>query len=71
MSYHDLSDSGMSDSDRRAEATRILQKHRLAEQVREEGTPNEIEFVKKVGDERQPVSTKQLFWLRDLMEKYL
>ncbi len=32
---------------------------------------HELKFVMDIADKRKPVSTKQLFWLRDLKDKYL
>lgn len=71
MGYPDLSDSGMSAEARQSEAQRIvgmfpaqLELMRLSD--------NERAFLLKVRrDQRQPISTKQLFWLRDLKDKYL
>lgn len=68
MSYHDLSDSGMSASDRRAEASRLVT---MVEDYSEQMTPVERRFVEQMGDDFAPVSTKQLFWLRDIKDKYL
>ena len=70
MSYHDLSDSGMSDQDRRDEATRLCDMIRPAVgdyTMRQ----HELKFVMDIADKRKPVSTKQLFWLRDLKDKYV
>jgi hypothetical protein len=70
MSYHDLSDSGMSDQDRRAEATRIcgMILPAVGDYTMKQ---KELKFVMDIADKRKPVSTKQLFWLRDLKDKYL
>ena len=70
MGYHDLSDSGMTAQERRNEATRILRI--LDDQCSfEDFRPHEQEFMDKMDQPDVPVSTKQLFWLRDLKEKYL
>lgn len=68
MSYHDLSDSGMTPEERRAEATRIVN---MISDRSEEMKSHERQFVEKMADDSEWVSTKQLFWLRDLKEKYL
>lgn len=70
MSYHDLSDSGMTPEAMRDEATRICDLIRPAVgdyTMRQ----NELKFVLEIADKRKPVSVKQLFWLRDLKDKYL
>ena len=56
--------------ERRVEATRIL---RILEEVDlDQMAEYERNFVQgQYLDEDQPVSPKQLFWLRDLKEKYL
>jgi hypothetical protein len=68
MIYNNLSSSGMSASDRRAEASRIVT---MIEDLIEKMTPFEKKFVEQMGDDFVPVSTKQLFWLRDIKDKYL
>ena len=71
MSYHPLAnDTGGTAEDRRAEATRIL--NMLEEIDLDETAPNERRFLDKMfADDRQPISPKQIFWLRDLKEKLL
>jgi thiol:disulfide interchange protein len=66
MSYHDLSECTLSDDERRAEATRIVLM--LVDVTGK--TEHEHQFIRKMS---QPgtVSVKQLFWLRDLKDKYL
>lgn len=76
MSYHKLSnESGGTNEDRANEADRICQM--LDDSVRGRMTSKEQGFVRET-EERIAVygsgafvSTKQLFWLRDLKEKYL
>ena len=65
MSYHDLSESTLTDDERRAEATRIVL--RLVDVTGK--TQHEHDFIRKMSLPG-PVSVKQLFWLRDLNEKY-
>ena len=69
MSYHDLSDSGMDANARRQEATRIL--GIIGDQMVKEMHAHEAKFIRDMRDEHRPVNTKQLFWLRDLKDKYL
>lgn len=67
MTYHPLSnDSASDDSRRREEAAPLLT---ILEDHLEELTPSQREFVEKIG-EGGPVSVKQIFWLRDLAEKF-
>lgn len=70
MAYNPLSnDTGGTADDRRSEADRILEL--LAAYVPlEDMTDKEQEFVDNMQDDR-PVSAKQLFWLRDIKDKYL
>ncbi len=68
MSYHDLSDSGMTASERRSEASKIFD---MICDYSEKMTPAERKFVDQMGDDFAPVSHKQIFWLRDLKDKYL
>jgi hypothetical protein len=69
MSYHDLGDSGMSADDRRAEADRVLLL--IGDQMEKEMHAHEARFIQQVRRPYAQVSTKQLFWLRDLKDKYL
>lgn len=70
MSYHDLSDSAMTPQEMRAEATRICEMilPAVGDYTMKQ---NELKFVMDISDKRKPVTTKQLFWLRDLKDKYL
>ncbi len=68
MSYHNLSDSGMSSDAMRQEATRIVNMFPASVPGMQE---HEAKFI---ADMRKPyrfVNTKQIFWLRDLKDKYL
>lgn len=67
MSYHDLSECTLTADERRAEADRLTV---IIGEFQEKLTANEREFVKKQRD-GFPVSVKQLFWLRDIKDKYL
>lgn len=69
MSYHDLSESTLTADERRAEATRIV--GMIGDQMVKEMHAHEAKFVRQMEDDDVPVSTKQIFWLRDLLEKYL
>lgn len=70
MGYHDLSDSGMTPEARREEADRLVKI------ITESGrsvwvyslSAKEQNFVDEM-DMGGPVSTKQLFWLRDIKDK--
>jgi hypothetical protein len=73
MAYHPLTnDTGGTADDRRAEASRILSilsKNGVDSSVM---SPREQGFYEQMADdETQPVSPKQLFWLRDIKDKYL
>jgi hypothetical protein len=66
MGYHDLSECSLTEDERLAEAGRIT--NRLAG-CQDELTNKEREFVMQMNDARF-VSVKQLFYLRDISEKY-
>jgi hypothetical protein len=70
MAYHPLAnDTGGSADDRRAEADRIIQI--LSETVEFEAlAPNEQKFIGQIQN-GEAVSTKQLFWLRDIKDRAL
>lgn len=68
MAYHPMSnDTGGTADDRRAEADRILI---MLEPVAYMLTDKETEFVDR-SSLGGSVSPKQLFWLRDIKDKYL
>jgi hypothetical protein len=70
MGYNSLSESGMTAEDMRIEATRICDM--ILPAVGDYTMKrHELKFVMDISDKRKPVSTKQLFWLRDLKDKYL
>ena len=66
MSYHDLSECTLTDDERRAEANRIL----LLIVDAPGKSQHEVEFIEKVRKPWATVSVKQLFWLRDLKDKF-
>ena len=66
MSYHDLSECTLTDDERVAEKNRIVKR---IKNLMENATDKEREFVGKMSDARF-VSVKQLFFLRDIAEKY-
>ena len=77
MAYHPLAnDSGGTAEDRNNEAFDILVKKDLQNKI-EMMTEREAEFITQLADRMSQfgakcmVSPKQLFWLRDLLEKYL
>ncbi len=74
MTYHPLAnDTGGTADDRRSEADRILKI--MVENDLDVGscTPAEEKFLTEMldDDSRRPISPKQLFWLRDIKDKYL
>lgn len=66
MGYNDLSESTLTSEERVAEKDRITS--RLAG-IQDELTTKEREFVTRIHDSNY-VSVKQLFWLRDINDKY-
>jgi hypothetical protein len=67
--YHPLSnDSGGTAEDRRNEADRLV--GIIQDAAPDTMTEKEIEFVDRMA-RGGTVSTKQLFWLRDIKDKYL
>jgi hypothetical protein len=67
VGYNNLSESGMSDDARKQEAVRIVT---ILEEHHHRMQNHESDFVNKMRT-AWSVSTKQLFWLRDLKDKYL
>ena len=67
MSYHDLSSCTLDDDQRREEADRIL---KMLEGEADNLTTKEQDFMEQMQD-GGPVSVKQLFWMRDIKDKYL
>lgn len=71
MSYNDFdgSSSTLTADERRLEATRICEM--LLGQNICSWSSRELEFLSQIRSPYADVSPKQLFWLRDLKEKYL
>lgn len=68
MAYHPLTtESGGDEKSRIEEAHTIV---RMLEEVTEEMMPRERAFVEEMAD-CDYCTTKQVFWLRDLKDKYL
>lgn len=71
MAYHELTkESGGTADDRRSEASRLM---KIIEGFEwDDMTSAEITFLNEMEEnDTRPVSTKQLFWLRDIKDKYL
>lgn len=68
MSYHYLSSCTLDAGERREEANRI---YSMIEHYWTQMTDPEREFVSRCSDSHYPISVKQLFWLRDIKDKYL
>ena len=69
MSYNVFDDSSctLTPAERRQEASRIV--NRIQDYL-DQMAPGERRFVESMSCDFAPVSVKQLFWLRDLNEKY-
>lgn len=68
MSYHSLSECTLTPDERREEANRII--HILDDVDKDKFTETEHKFLMGVG-QGGFVTVKQLFWLRDIKDKYL
>lgn len=66
MPYHPLGESTLNANEREDEKNRIV--YRLQYKL-DEMAKNERDFVERIMDEND-VSVKQLFWLRDINDKY-
>ena len=66
MGYNDLSECTLTNDERVAEAQRITSR---LESCQDELTPKEKDFVAQM-ESAECVSVKQLFWLRDINDKY-
>lgn len=69
MSYHDLSECTLSPDERRKEADEILEMYGIGA-LGDSFTDSERRFLATMADGGY-VSVKQLFWLRDIKDKYL
>ena len=67
MSYNDLAESTLTPHERRLEASKIVDR---IQDCLDQMTPVERRFVESMGCDFAPVSVKQIFWLRDLNDKY-
>ena len=69
MTYNVFDDSSctLTSAERRLEATRIV--NRISDCL-DQMTPSERRFVEQMNCDFAPVSIRQLFWLRDLNEKF-
>lgn len=65
MSYHNLSECTLTHAERVEEASRIIE---MLEPYMDQLSETEAHFVENIG---HTVSVKQLFWLRDIKDKYL
>ena len=65
MGYHDLSECTLSHAERVEEAGRIIE---MLQPVYDLLNEKEAAFIESIG---HTVSVKQLFWLRDIKNKYL
>lgn len=61
-------ESGGDANSRRNEATKIVD---MLVGLTDQMTDREQGFIEQIGDPNAQVSPKQLFWLRDIKEKYL
>lgn len=68
MTYHDLSSCTLTADERREEADRLV--IMILKEAEDQLEPHEGQFVYQMED-GGPVSVKQLFWLRDIKDKYL
>ena len=68
MTYHPLTQESGGDELSRIEEARTIV--RLLEEASEEMQPKERAFVESMAD-CDYATTKQLFWLRDIKDKYL
>lgn len=69
MAYHDLSECTLDADERRAEADRIMEMYGIGA-LGDSFSDSEKRFLHQMGDGGS-VSVKQLFWLRDIKDKYL
>jgi protein-tyrosine-phosphatase len=64
-------ESTLTAEERRAEADRILAMFDAHAHVYEQMSERDSGLVDTVSDVAEPVSAKQLFWLRDVLSRYL
>lgn len=63
MSYHNLSECSLTPAERLEEAGRIVS---MLEDYQNELNPHEVKFIEGM---QSSCSVKQLFWLRDILER--
>jgi hypothetical protein len=68
MTYHSLSECTLTADERRAEMSRICT---MLDDSIDQMQDNERRFITQMSDGYAPVSVKQIFWARDLKDKYL
>lgn len=68
MSYHDLSSCTLNADERREEANRLCDM--ILDYVKDKLSEMEFQFLEYVSH-GNAISVKQLFWLRDIKDKYL
>jgi len=70
MAYHDLSSCTLTADERRAEADKII---KMLDNggVFDQLTQREADFIDGIDNASSQISVKQLFWLRDIKDKYL
>ena len=67
MSYNDLAESTLTPQERRLEASKIVDR---IQDCLDQMTPVERRFVESMSCDFAPVSVKQIFYLRDLNDRY-
>lgn len=67
MAYHNLSECTLSDAERRAEADKLVE---ILKDSLDQMEVHEKEFVGRIRQKNAFVTVRQLFWLRDLRDKY-
>ncbi len=70
MAYNNLSESTLTADERVAEKDRIMVMFSEKDMVLDHMTNSELSFIRKIEDSSF-VSIKQLYWLRDIKDKYL
>lgn len=68
MTYHDLSECTLNADERRAEADKLCDI--ILDFAKDNLTETEFKFLEYISDGGS-ISVKQLFWLRDIKDKYL
>ena len=71
MTYHSMSECTLSPEERRAEATKIVEMIVNSDISICNWLESEITFYTNMCNPALAVSVRQLFWLRDIKDKYL